>query len=521
VTATYIIIYIGSALVALAATPVIARLARAIGLVDKPGVRKVHVSAVPRVGGVVIMLAMLATTLPVLLANSDLAEEMARPPAQAGDEQAIGTTPISEYTPAQMQTHVLLLLAASVFIGLVGLVDDVRSLPAIYKLTGQIVAAAALCWADIRIERIVLSAEVTIEFGVLSWPITILWIVGITNAVNLIDGLDGLAAGISAITCGVIAVFSLITGQVVMTVLMLGLLGSLTGFLVFNFNPAKIFLGDSGSMFLGFLLAAASVLSATKTYAVVALAMPLLALGLPIFDTLFSMMRRALNRRSLMSPDRGHIHHRLIDMGLEHRQAVIVMYAVTAAAAGLGLLMIFTRNIGIVLVLVVALIPIIAVFRMVGAVRFRQAVDALQQNRALARQDRRHQKGFEEMLLRLQEARTFDQWWRALRRSARRLGFVRMSLVIDDPSVPTSRHAWRSVTKELQTVRTLHVALPRIEHADGRLMTIELDVPADETLEAASRTLTWFSRLLDDDQLREILAGAEETHDAAAPAQGG
>lgn len=517
-TLTYAIIYIGSALVALAATPVVARLARALRMVDRPGARKVHTTPVPRVGGVVILLAMLATTLPILMLDQRLADQIAGPAAPTVEgASTTATAPAEPLAWTDLQRRVLILLAASAFICLLGLIDDIRSLSAPIKLVAQIAAAVLLCYVGIRIERIGLAGWGTVEFGVWSWPITILWIVAITNAVNLIDGLDGLAAGISAITCGVITVFSLMTGQVVMIVLMLGLLGSLTGFLVFNFNPAKIFLGDSGSMFLGFVLASASVLSVTKTYAVIALAMPLLALGVPIFDTLFTMFRRTLDRRSVFAPDRGHIHHRLMDMGLKHRHAVIVMYIVTALAAGMGLLMTFTRNLGTVLVLAAALVPVLIVFRMVGAIRFREAITALQRNRAMARQDRRQQKGFEEMRLQLQDAKSFDQWWRALRRAARRLGFVRMIVTVDDGSGAVQQHRWRSIAKELQVVQVLHVAFPRFRHGAGRMMTIEVDVPADDALETASRPVTWFGRLLDEDRLQQFLDEADaESADALA-----
>ncbi|MHC4539472.1 MAG: MraY family glycosyltransferase, partial [Planctomycetota bacterium] len=219
---------------------------------------------------------------------------------------------------------VMLSAASSVFV--VGLIDDLKTkgLSARTKFFGQLIAAIAICSVGVRIRSIAVADWLTLDIGWFSWPLTLLWIVGITNAVNLSDGLDGLAAGISAVACGAIAVFAIYSHNVVMAVLMLALLGSLTGFLFFNFNPARIFMGDCGSMFLGFTLASSSVLCSMKSPVLVGLALPVLALGVPIFDTLFSMLRRFLERRSIFAPDRSHFHHKLIDLGLTQRHVVLI-----------------------------------------------------------------------------------------------------------------------------------------------------------------------------------------------------
>jgi UDP-GlcNAc:undecaprenyl-phosphate GlcNAc-1-phosphate transferase len=287
---TYLIVWFGSALLAIFGTPIATRIARRVGLLDLPGVRKIHAAPVARIGGVIIAFAALSVVLPTLLLDNTI--------GLAFRKDLVSITA---------------LLATSLSMLMLGLVDDVRGVRALVKLLCQVGAATVVCAVGIRIDSINLPGLGEVTFGVLSWPITIMWIVGITNAVNLIDGLDGLAAGISAIACGVIAVVAIYTGQLVMAVLMLALLGSLTGFLFFNSNPAKVFMGDSGTLFVGFMTAAASVMCATKSEMLVGLALPALALGVPIFDTSFSVLRRVLERRSIFAPDRRHIHHRLLD----------------------------------------------------------------------------------------------------------------------------------------------------------------------------------------------------------------
>ena len=164
----------------------------------------------------------------------------------------------------------------------------------------------------------------------LSIPLTVFWIVGFTNIVNLIDGLDGLAAGISLIACIAICIVTLQMGQVDLACITLALAGAACGFLRYNFNPAKIFMGDTGSMLLGYTMAAISVMGSVKTAATVGLVVPVIVLGLPILDTLFAIVRRRINGRPVFQPDKGHLHHRLLAMGLTQKQAVLLMYAITA-----------------------------------------------------------------------------------------------------------------------------------------------------------------------------------------------
>ena len=284
---TFVFTYLCSCILAVVITPIVIAVARRLRIYDSATARKVHTGQIPRIGGVAIFLSSTLLVLAVLFLDNAIGDKF-----------------------RDIQTQVIVLLFAATLIFLVGFVDDVRGVRVRYKLAAQIAAATLMCLAGARIESLNFANLFTLRFGLASFPLTILWIIGITNAVNLMDGLDGLAAGIGAIACTVIAVFALVCGNLVLAVMMLALMGSLSGFLFFNFNPARIFMGDCGSMFLGFLLGSVSVMCAMKSGTMVALALPAVALGLPIFDTAFSILRRYLGRWAITSPDRSHLHHR-------------------------------------------------------------------------------------------------------------------------------------------------------------------------------------------------------------------
>lgn len=482
---TYFLVYMGAGLLALAATPLVVRLARRLNLMDAPGVRKVHATAVPRIGGMAIFVAMLGITVPMLMLD-DFAGGVSR----------------------KIYVQILALLAGGAFMFLLGLIDDVWDLRARDKFLAQIVAAAAMCYAGIRIDEISFNGWLTVAFGGLAWPITIFWIVGITNAVNLIDGLDGLAAGITAVTCAVIAVFALYTGQAVMALLMLALLGSLTGFLFYNFNPARVFLGDCGTMFLGFILATASVLCAEKASTLVGLALPSLALGIPIFDTFFAVLRRFAERRSIFSPDRCHIHHRLLDKGLRHRHVVILMYAVTLVAAGMGMFMMFTRDTGSILVFMVTLLLLVLVFRMVGPVGLRGSISAIQRNRAIAREVREDKRHFEDAVLRMREAGSFDAWWQAVCEAADAMKFVSLRLPVDSRSGVARSLIWRSHCPDYVFHNMINLDIPVRHRRSGPPLRIRAAVHVNGSLEAAGRRVAFFSRLIDEHSLAAVPPGS-------------
>ena len=305
-----------AALVALIATPVVKSLAFRIGAVDIPkDSRRMHDHPIPRMGGLAIFFGFILSVLIFLPLTTELRG----------------------------------MLLGGVVIVILGIFDDIFALPAMPKFIVQIFAALIAVLHGNCIEFLsnpnIFSEEPFWELGWLAIPITVLWIVGITNAVNLIDGLDGLACGVSTISSMTLLVIALIVSEPDVAVLMAALAGGCIGFLPYNLNPAKIFMGDTGSTFLGFILATVSIQGLFKFYAIISFAVPFLMLGLPIFDTCFAILRRVSHGQSPMAPDRGHIHHRLIDMGFSQKQAVAVLYIISAI---LGLSAVVLTTIGVV-----------------------------------------------------------------------------------------------------------------------------------------------------------------------------
>lgn len=306
---TYLAIFMIGLCSSLMLTPIVRRVCERYGWLDEPrDERRIHRIAVPRLGGVAIFLS-------VVFALACLAF-------------------IHNSVTQSLKTHRWQLLAALVpatLIFLLGVYDDLRHANARLKFAAQALAAALFYALGGRIE--VLSAPFVgfVELpAVLSFAVTVLWIVAITNAFNLIDGIDGLGAGAALFASFVMIVISVVLGHPFVTVVALALAGALVGFLRYNFNPASIFLGDSGSLFIGFTLATLSVQGTQKASTAVAVAIPLMAFGVPIVDTGLALMRRIVNGRPLFQGDRAHIHHMLLARGWSERRVALVLYGVCA-----------------------------------------------------------------------------------------------------------------------------------------------------------------------------------------------
>ena len=449
------------------------RYARNRKLLDRPGPRKVHVRPVPRIGGVAIASSMLVASAAVLF-----------------------LTPVLSETSHITWTQITTVLILSAAMGGVGVADDLYGLPASVKLICQVGAAVLACALGIRIEAIGARGVIAWQLGWLSWPITVLWIVGITNAINLIDGLDGLAAGISIITCAVVAVFSFYTNQVVMLVLMLAMIGSLAGFLFYNFNPAKIFMGDSGTLFLGFFLATAGVMCAAKAQTIVALAMVAMSLGLPLFDTFFSILRRTVIGRSMLAPDRGHVHHQLLAMGLSQRRAVLLLYLVTLLAGGMGAAMMFLRRASAVAVFLAVGLALVFVFRATGTMRFREYLKKLQQqvNSAIAEGGRRRK--LDRLRLRIREARDLRQWWRCTRLAAREIGLAGLRIRLISSQREGQELSW---FRELGRDGLTRMEFPLSDRSGSRgAVRMEVYLESEISVELAGRIVAMFGSLLEE-----------------------
>lgn len=321
-----------------ATTPLVRRFAFKIGAIDIPkDNRRMHKKPTARIGGLAIIFGFTVATLC-----------FAQP-----SRQLYGT------------------LAGAAIIAVMGVIDDCKNLPAKLKFVIQIIAALVVVFAgDIKIDvftnpNFLSDNPYWVLPEWLSVTLTVIWIVFITNAVNFIDGLDGLAAGVSAIMSISLVFISIRVGEYSIAILGIALMGSCFGFLPFNFNPAKIFMGDTGSTFLGFMLATLSIQGVFKSYAVISFAVPLLILGLPLFDALFAMIRRILRGQSPMTADRGHLHHRLVDMGFSQKQTVFILYAISGV---LGITAVLLAESGVLraLLLVICVLILLLIGSMLG-----------------------------------------------------------------------------------------------------------------------------------------------------------
>jgi UDP-GlcNAc:undecaprenyl-phosphate GlcNAc-1-phosphate transferase len=312
----YLALIVAGSVLGLLLTPLVTFTSARLGLVDAPGGRKVHSFSVPRVGGLAITLAAAMAVVVVII---------------AARRQGLVTPSFRPFTPV--------LIGALLVFG-IGLLDDLRSLPVWPKLLVQITAAGVVMASGLLIERITI-AGLTWQLGALSWPITLGWIVGLTNAFNLIDGIDGLAAGIAVIAGATCAAILVGRGHIVEAMVLWALVGSALGFLPYNFSPASIFLGDGGSLVFGFVLATTAITGWQKGATALAAGVPLLIFALPIADALTTLLRRAFRHgvagrltvgrvlRQIAEPDREHIHHRLMALGWSTPRIVLLLYGVT------------------------------------------------------------------------------------------------------------------------------------------------------------------------------------------------
>ena len=312
--------------ISFAATPIVKSFAQKVGAIDVPrDARRVHDHPIPRMGGMAIFLGFLISVL--------LFVDISRP--------------------------VRGILLGAVLIVACGAIDDVVSLNAWIKLAVQVAAAIVAVAHGVVIEVFrnpnIFSENEALVLGALAVPVTVIWIVGITNSVNLIDGLDGLAVGVSTIASTTMFVVALLVSEGNVAVILAALMGACLGFMPYNLNPAKIFMGDAGSLLLGYVLSTVSVVGMFKFYAIVTFVVPILALALPLFDTLCAIIRRLLRGQSPMHPDRGHLHHRLIDMGLSQKQAVAVLYSISAVLGLCAVVLATTGMVRICMVVVAAL----------------------------------------------------------------------------------------------------------------------------------------------------------------------
>jgi UDP-GlcNAc:undecaprenyl-phosphate/decaprenyl-phosphate GlcNAc-1-phosphate transferase len=425
-------------------TPLVIRAATAWQLYDVPSDdRRVHSSPVPRLGGV----AVFASTLLVLVAVSDL----------------VGGPGVLTWTPA-LTGFVL----AGGLLFAVGVRDDLSPVPALVKLLMQVLAATVVFQYGFQVRVLSFGSSGELDLGILSLPITVLWIVGVTNAFNLIDGLDGLATGIAVVALGTTFGVSLALGNVEVALISATLCGALLGFLRFNFSPARIFLGDSGSLFVGFMLAVLSVHGSMKSATTVMVIVPLLALGVPLLDTSLAIVRRWLRGVPLSGADARHIHHQLLSVGLTHRRATLVLYVTAVLLACLGVVLAFAPPATVFVIALAGgttcILLLLYGVRRLHYHEFFEAGAVLVSGAFRVRRMIRDQIQARDLVGSLNQLRTFEQVDTLLRESADQFGFLGLELCREASSC--RRSLW---TARLPTVRAWkldHPVMPRGSHDD-------------------------------------------------------
>ncbi len=320
-------------LTAVLVTPLVKNFALKIGATDQPNQRKVHQKVMPRLGGLAIYISFLSGF--IFLQPQD--------------------------------DYVLPILLGSFVIILTGFFDDMLELSPKWKLAGQILAAGIVIAGGVQVNFVNLPFDGQIDLGWFGVPLTLIWIIGVTNAINLIDGLDGLAAGVSTIVLATLAVIALMTGNPFVVALALILMGSTLGFLIYNFNPAKIFMGDTGALFLGFMISVISLLG-FKNVTLFSLVVPIIILGVPISDTLFAIIRRIVNKKPLSAPDKSHLHHCLLRLGYSHRQTVLIIYGMSSLLGLAAIILTQSTLWGAFLIITLLIFAVELVVELVGLV---------------------------------------------------------------------------------------------------------------------------------------------------------
>ena len=322
---------------AICLTPPVIWLAKKLNVVDKPNARKVHQAAMPRMGGVAIYLAFV-----------------------------VGALALGIYT-----RQVAALLIGSSIVMLIGWVDDAKGISPKVKLLGQVVASLVLIQGGFYVEFITnpFSDGGIISLGILTIPVTIIWLTGVSNAVNLVDGLDGLSAGVSAIAALTMTIVCIVQEQYTAAALAAVLAAAAFGFLRYNFHPARTFMGDCGSLFLGFVLGALAIMGLSKGATSISILIPLIIMGIPVFDTFFAIIRRLFLRRPIFEADKDHLHHSLLKRGLSHRRTVLTIYAISAILGLCAILLATLTSAQAVILLILLIIIVFAGAEKLGVLR--------------------------------------------------------------------------------------------------------------------------------------------------------
>jgi UDP-GlcNAc:undecaprenyl-phosphate GlcNAc-1-phosphate transferase len=423
--------------VSLVLTPAVRAFAVRWGVLDQArSSRKIHERPIPRLGGIAIVVAFFAPLVGLYFVESGVGNMFFQHP-----RSAIG------------------IFAGGLAIALLGVYDDLVGSGAGKKFAVQFAVAGLLYYLGFRIDRLANPFGPDLELGMLAIPVTLLWIVGVVNAMNLIDGLDGLAGGVAIFAIGTTFVISFNHSNPLMMLFTAALGGAILGFLFFNFNPATIFMGDTGSMFLGFVLAASAIQTNQKSTTAVAVLTPLLALGLPLLDTALAITRRAVRGRPLFSADKEHIHHRLMSRGLSHRQAALTLYAFCIVLNSIAIGLVYANRAQTAIALGALAAGMFLFMRRLGYIQY-SSVHYLSDQR---RKNRMLRSGVRVLTERLKECTTEDEIWEVLKGLGPMLGASIIAI-----NTRASRHSdeWRAKRFQIEAVEGDHTAFIATHHVD-------------------------------------------------------
>jgi UDP-GlcNAc:undecaprenyl-phosphate GlcNAc-1-phosphate transferase len=417
---TILSIFILSFIFAMGLTPLVILAARRLNLMDAPSDRKIHSSPTPRIGGIAIFLAcclglsacfFLQTMIPCMMLQ---------------------------------EPRIIWLAVGSLMIFALGLTDDIRRIGYKAKFFVQILAGIVAYAGGLRIDLISFLPDHSLAQIGLSLPATVLWVVLVINAINLIDGLDGLAAGVGFLVCMALLILCALGDRFIPAAVLSALAGALLGFLVFNSNPASIFMGDSGSYFIGFVIASVSMMGSFKGQTAASILIPMIALGLPLMETIWSTLRRFIYGQKLFSPDRDHIHHRLMAMGLTQRRAVLILYGITVVMGCISIAMVYTNDNKNALLLLLFAAGIIIGMRKLGYFDFFRGTSFLTWLGDVADETglSLERRSFLNFQMAIQNSKHMDEMWENLSRALQWLHFDLVELRIDDTNRQDSRFLW-------------------------------------------------------------------------------
>ncbi len=472
-----------AAIVTIALVPLAILMGKRLGFLDQPSARKVHREPIPRTGGPAILGGFLTGVAATLVSAK-----------YAGIEIS--------YNFFQMLLGMLL---ASGFIAVVGFIDDVRSISSRFKLFTLFFAATVIGGSGASFGTVYLAGQSFVEFQWLAWLATLVWVAGITVSVNFIDGLDGLAAGLVALSAAVLGAFLFVAGETVLAGICISLMGALLGFLVFNRHPAKVFMGDCGSMFIGLAIAALMLMANPKIGSMRAIVLPSLALAVPILDGSFTFFRRHyLQRRSIFAAERGHIHHRLLDRGLRHGHAVWFIYAVSIAAVIIGVVALAFEGVATLAGLAVLAPLMWGAFRFAGSVRTEEMLSALRSKRYLDRMSKQHKASFESLQLEFDKFDSVASWWHGACQAANALNFTSLKVTIHSPGKPRQL-AWYTSLEDLNNASQIHATIPVPDSPEhGGEAKAEIGIAVNDSAELAGGRMALFSRLITENSLAQI-----------------